>query len=37
VAALEIAERLVIAVRSILNPDKLGHVPGPVATSSLFS
>jgi RNA polymerase sigma-70 factor (ECF subfamily) len=28
VAALEIAEGVVIAVRSILNPDKLGHVPG---------
>ena len=28
VAGLEIAEGVVIAVRSILNPDKLGHVPG---------
>ena len=27
-AGLEIAEGVVIAVRSILNPDKLGHVPG---------
>jgi RNA polymerase sigma-70 factor, ECF subfamily len=28
VAGLEIADGVVIAVRSILNPDKLGHVPG---------
>ena len=28
VAGLEIAQGVVIAVRSILNPDKLGHVPG---------
>ena len=28
VAALEIADGVVVAVRSILNPDKLGHVPG---------
>ena len=27
VAGLEIAEGVVVAVRSILNPDKLGHVP----------
>jgi RNA polymerase sigma-70 factor (ECF subfamily) len=26
VAALEIADGVVVAVRSILNPDKLGHV-----------
>jgi RNA polymerase sigma-70 factor (ECF subfamily) len=28
VAALEIAEGVVVAVRSVLNPDKLAHVPG---------
>ena len=28
VAALEIAEGVVVAVRSVLNPDKLTHVPG---------
>jgi RNA polymerase sigma-70 factor (ECF subfamily) len=28
VAALEIADGVVVAVRSILNPDKLAHVPG---------
>jgi len=28
VAALEIAEGAVVAVRSVLNPDKLAHVPG---------
>ena len=28
VAALEIAEGVVVAVRSVLNPDKLVHVPG---------
>jgi RNA polymerase sigma-70 factor, ECF subfamily len=28
VAALDIAEGLVVAVRSVLNPDKLTHVPG---------
>jgi RNA polymerase sigma-70 factor, ECF subfamily len=28
VAALEIADGVVVAVRSVLNPDKLGHVPG---------
>ena len=28
VGALEIADGVVVAVRSILNPDKLGHVPG---------
>ncbi|HET7856378.1 MAG TPA: hypothetical protein VFL41_07970 [Gaiellaceae bacterium] len=27
VAALEIAEGVVVAVRSVLNPDKLAHVP----------
>jgi RNA polymerase sigma-70 factor, ECF subfamily len=27
VAALEIAEGVVVAVRSVLNPDKLGHIP----------
>ena len=27
VAALEIADGVVVAVRSILNPDKLSHVP----------
>jgi hypothetical protein len=27
VAGLEIADGVVVAVRSILNPDKLGHVP----------
>jgi len=27
VAAFEIADGVVVAVRSILNPDKLGHVP----------
>jgi RNA polymerase sigma-70 factor (ECF subfamily) len=27
VAALEIADGVVIAVRSVLNPDKLEHVP----------
>jgi RNA polymerase sigma-70 factor (ECF subfamily) len=35
VAAFEIAEGVVVAVRSVLNPDKLGHVPrlgGPGAT-----
>lgn len=29
VSALEIADGVVVAVRSVLNPDKLGHVPGP--------
>jgi RNA polymerase sigma-70 factor, ECF subfamily len=29
VAALDIADGVVVAVRSVLNPDKLGHVPGP--------
>jgi RNA polymerase sigma-70 factor, ECF subfamily len=28
VAALEIAEGVVVAVRSVLNPDKLAHIPG---------
>jgi RNA polymerase sigma-70 factor (ECF subfamily) len=28
VAAFEIADGVVVAVRSVLNPDKLGHVPG---------
>jgi hypothetical protein len=28
VAALEIADGVVVAVRSVLNPDKLMHVPG---------
>jgi RNA polymerase sigma-70 factor (ECF subfamily) len=28
VAALEIADGVVVAVRSVLNPDKLAHVPG---------
>jgi RNA polymerase sigma-70 factor (TIGR02957 family) len=28
VASLEIADGVVVAVRSVLNPDKLGHVPG---------
>jgi hypothetical protein len=28
VAALDIADGVVIAVRSVLNPDKLTHVPG---------
>ena len=28
VAALEIADGVVVAVRSVLNPDKLTHVPG---------
>jgi RNA polymerase sigma-70 factor (ECF subfamily) len=28
VAALEIADGAVVAVRSVLNPDKLAHVPG---------
>jgi RNA polymerase sigma-70 factor (ECF subfamily) len=28
VSALEIAEGVVVAVRSVLNPDKLAHVPG---------
>jgi hypothetical protein len=28
VAALEIADGVVVAVRSVLNPDKLVHVPG---------
>ena len=28
VAALDVAEGLVVAVRSVLNPDKLTHVPG---------
>jgi len=27
VAALEIADRVVVAVRSVLNPDKLAHIP----------
>lgn len=27
VAALEIADGAVVAVRSVLNPDKLGHIP----------
>jgi RNA polymerase sigma-70 factor (ECF subfamily) len=27
VAGFEIAEGVVVAVRSILNPDKLGHIP----------
>ena len=28
VASLEIADGVVVAVRSVLNPDKLAHVPG---------
>ena len=28
VSAFEIAGGVVIAVRSVLNPDKLGHLPG---------
>jgi hypothetical protein len=28
VTALEIAEGVVVAMRSVLNPDKLAHVPG---------
>jgi hypothetical protein len=28
VAALQVAEGVVVAVRAILNPDKLEHVPG---------
>jgi RNA polymerase sigma-70 factor (ECF subfamily) len=28
VAALDVAEGVVVAVRSVLNPDKLTHVPG---------
>jgi RNA polymerase sigma-70 factor (ECF subfamily) len=31
VAALEIADGAVVAVRSVLNPDKLGHIPRGVA------
>jgi hypothetical protein len=31
VAALEIAEGVVVAVRSVLNPDKLAHVPRSTA------
>jgi hypothetical protein len=27
VAALEIADGVVVAVRSVLNPDKLAHIP----------
>ncbi len=27
-AALDIAEGVVVAVRSVVNPDKLTHVPG---------
>ena len=31
VAGFEIADGVVVAVRSVLNPDKLGHVPAPPA------
>jgi RNA polymerase sigma-70 factor, ECF subfamily len=34
VAALEIADGVVVAVRSVLNPDKLGHVPARHGGSS---
>jgi RNA polymerase sigma-70 factor, ECF subfamily len=34
VAALEVADGVVVAVRSVLNPDKLGHVPARHGGSS---
>ena len=33
VSAFEIADGVVVAVRSVLNPDKLGHIPGGPADS----
>jgi sigma-70-like protein len=33
VAALEIADGVVVAVRSVLNPDKLAHVPAARGTA----